>query len=302
MYRTIVVGMDQGERAWDALAFGRLIAEATGASLIAARIMLFDPRWGGIDAHIRDSDAEQLRSLHEAADSVGGRTATLPSSSPARGLHELAERVDADLVVVGSSPRGRIGRILAGSVALATLHGAPCSVGIAPVGFAAAAPASLTKVTVGYDGSDESQVALAEAIDLARAARAPLRLVTVVEPPPVVYGKGAAATQPPRELRQAIAEVMRGRLEQAVERIPAGVAVEPTLLEGDPAELLAEAAGDPGDVLVLGSRGYGPLRRVLLGSVSTQLVRTAAGPTIVHPRGAGETGGSTLRSSPAPDR
>jgi nucleotide-binding universal stress UspA family protein len=77
---------------------------------------------------------------------------------------------------------------------------------------------------------------------------------------------------------------MRQRLDEALRSAPEDVRLEGTLVDGPPAESLAQIAREAGAVLVVGSRAYGPLRRVLLGSVSTELVRTAPCPLIVHPR------------------
>ena len=74
--------------------------------------------------------------------------------------------------------------------------------------------------------------------------------------------------------------------------MPDGIEVEATLITGDPVEALVNVAEAPGTLLVVGSRGYGPLRRVLLGSVSTQLVRSAPCPLIVTPRGTHEAAGT----------
>lgn len=63
-----------------------------------------------------------------------------------------------------------------------------------------------------------------------------------------------------------------------------GFPVEGDLLGGPPAETLAEACEDGVDLLVAGSRGYGPLSRVLLGSVTTQLIGMAPCPVLVVPR------------------
>ena len=63
------------------------------------------------------------------------------------------------------------------------------------------------------------------------------------------------------------------------------IGVEPTLVSGEAAEALADAAKTPGSILLLGSRAYGPLRRVLLGSVSRAIAGSAPAPLIVHPRG-----------------
>lgn len=60
---------------------------------------------------------------------------------------------------------------------------------------------------------------------------------------------------------------------------------QPIVLDGEPAEVLAEQTRELG-LLVMGSRGYGPLRRVLLGSVSAALLDAARCPVMIVPRGA----------------
>jgi nucleotide-binding universal stress UspA family protein len=210
------------------------------------------------------------------------------ASSPARGLHDLAEQLHADLIVLGSAAHGTAGQLLAGSVALSLLHGSPCSVAIAPKKFAGRTSDGLADVTVGYDGEDESKLALDEAIELARAAGAPVKLVTAAPPSPIIYGKGGGAGQGRHELDKTIHDMMRGRLDEALGSAPDDVKVDGTLVDGDPATALEQIGVEDGGVLVLGSRGYGPLRRVLLGLVSAKLLRTAPCPVIVHPRRADE--------------
>ena len=135
MYRKILVGYDDSDQAKDALALGKQLADATGAELVAAGVFQFDPIWGGYDPHFRNAEIEFARKIEAAAKSVGAEAEATPSSSPARGLHELAEEIEADLILVGSARRGRVGQILAGSVGVALLHGSPCAVGIAPNGY-----------------------------------------------------------------------------------------------------------------------------------------------------------------------
>ena len=106
----------------------------------------------------------------------------------------------------------------------------------------------------------------------------------MAEPAPIMYGKGGGANQGRSELNKAIHEMMRERLDEALSSDPEDVQLEGTLVDGPVAESLAQVATEDGGVLVVGSRAYGPLRRVLLGSVSTELVRTAPCPLIVHPR------------------
>jgi nucleotide-binding universal stress UspA family protein len=88
------------------------------------------------------------------------------------------------------------------------------------------------------------------------------------------------------ELREAIEEQAREHLDEAASSISHDVASEGRLVSGDPAETLADAGRAPGTLLILGSRTYGPVRRVLLGSVREVLVKAAPCPVVVHPRGA----------------
>jgi nucleotide-binding universal stress UspA family protein len=87
-------------------------------------------------------------------------------------------------------------------------------------------------------------------------------------------------------LTQAIHEQAKRTLDRAIDSVPTGVAVEHRLLTGSPADVIAAATADR-DLLIVGSRGYGPLRRTLLGGVSAGLARTAECPLLVLSRGAG---------------
>ncbi len=201
MYRRIIVGFNDSEESRDALAFGKLLAETTGGRLIVIGVVLSLP------PHIRvvpslspyifrqgregfattegeaglDGDARTMvEKLQSAADSVGAEAKALSSNSAARGLQDAAEELEADLLVVGSSPRTGTGRVLAGNVALELLHGSPCAVAVAPRGFATSGESRLAVIGVGVDGSHESMEAIRAAVGLVRAARGTLRLVTAV--------------------------------------------------------------------------------------------------------------------------
>ena len=80
----------------------------------------------------------------------------------------------ADAIVLGSTHRGPLGRVLVGSVAERLLTGAPCGIVVAPRGYGEGDPAGLPRViAVGFDGSPESRRALAQASELAQACGAP---------------------------------------------------------------------------------------------------------------------------------
>ena len=111
------------------------------------------------------------------------------SSSPSRGLHETAAATQADLVVVGSSHHGPVGRVLLGSVGERLLSGAPCAVAIAPRGHAARDSRPIRVIAVAFDGSPEAQLALRTGHELARLTEAVLQVLMVIEPPAAIPGQ-----------------------------------------------------------------------------------------------------------------
>ena len=97
-----------------------------------------------------------------------------------------------------------------------------------------------------------------------------------------------------RELRVAIEKQIGEQLDQARMTIPDEIDAEAIVINDDPAEGIAASARSA-DLLILGSRAYGPVRRVLLGSVSSALIHSAPCPVIVHPHGADEVRRTTDR-------
>ena len=282
MFRKILVGYDDSDQAKDALALGKQLADATGAKLVAAGVFRFDPLWGDL-SQFREEEIDFARRIEAAAEAIGAEAEATPSNSPARGLHELAEEIGADLILVGSAHHGRIGQIVAGSVGISLLHGSPCAVGIAPYGYRELPQDGIGAVAVGYDGSAEARLAIAAASELASSTGATLRLISVIEPPPLAMGKGRDVAR--HELMEPILGQARRQLVEARESVPEGIEVETDLLSGEPVESLSSVAQASRALLFVGSRAYGPVRRVLLGSVSRLLVRSAACPLIVIPRG-----------------
>lgn len=289
MYRNIVVGFNGSDECRDALALASRLRADDG--IVTAVNIYSDPgvgrggEWNTVMAEAADEQLTTART--DTADATWLHLEVAPGHSPAHGLHDYAEEHDADLVVVGSSHRGQIGQTLAGTVGHRLLNGASCPVAIAPRGYRDRPAARITAVVVGVDGSHESDLAIPEAAELARSSGAHLELVAVAQDPVVVYGKGPGAFTGMPELKRAIAEQAQEWLDHATETLATDAAAEATLAHGDPASVLSATATDEDAVLIVGSRGYGPLRRVLLGSVSTSLVNAAPSPVIVVPRGVG---------------
>ena len=283
----IVVGIDESPGAQDALAFATRVAEATGASLRLASVFPYSdmPSRGSVPAYreILRSDAQALldRTAASLDVSVTGTEAVIANTSPPHGLHDLAERIGAALVVVGSTRRGPVGRIVPGSTGERLLHGSPCPVAIVPRGYAGAGP--IQKIGVGYDGSDESEAALTAACQVARRFGAALRVIRVFDATRV--GTPALMTVPGHETEHENYEArQREGLDEAVAALPSDIAAETVFVAGPPGPELA-AQSESVDLMLVGSRGYGPRAAVLLGGVTHTVIRKAACPVIVLPRG-----------------
>jgi nucleotide-binding universal stress UspA family protein len=179
-------------------------------------------------------------------------------------------------------------RLLAGSTPDAVLNHAPCAVAVAPDGFRDAHPGRPRQISVAYDGSPEAQHALTVAADFARWADTRLRLVTAVNSAAVgIYPPPPLDVAAYEELGQIARDEAGRQLDAAIAALGSDVTAEGVVLDGDIVTTLVEDA-DANDLLFTGSRAKGPFRRVLLGSVSTHLLKDAACPVVVVPRGSGE--------------
>ena len=273
MFTRIVVGVDRREGGRDALALAALLQSVGGGELLA------------VHACAPERRREDVPSLVEGELVRAGVTATplvVTDRSPAHALRTIAERDTADIIVVGSTHRAGVERVLAGDEAFATLHCAPCAVAVAPRGFADM-PGSLRRIGVGLDESRESRVALALACRLGHLAGAHVRAITVVPAPvplwPAIawepaWAAGSAGSAPQPDDRR-VARVLAELDDDVTPEVAVGAAWK---------ELAARSAGL--DLLVVGAHAYGPVRRLVLGSTSTKLARYAACPLLVTPRGA----------------
>jgi nucleotide-binding universal stress UspA family protein len=173
-----------------------------------------------------------------------------------------------------------------GTVGGSLLSGVHSTVAVAPRGYADA-DAAPRRIGVAIDGGSESRRALSAAALLGQRSNVGLRVFSVMGQPHYVLG-GLLSPLGPEEYREYKEKEWERVYEDAAGRLPDGLPTEPVLLHGDPAEALVEVTSDL-DLLVLGSRGYGPVKGTLLGSVSARVMAAAACPVIVVPRGAGVT-------------
>jgi len=275
----LIVGVDGGGGGRDALELARLIGGEAGASALVVCVVPYGPLPVDFKALDEDAAAEAEPLMQEAREQLDGlevETRAFGGGSPAEVMTYIAETEEINLIVVGSPHRGAIGRVLIGSVADNLLHGAPCPVAVAPSGYSAEGHETLRKVAVAFDGTPEAKVALHAAESFAARGNASIEVLTAVAPPTAVPGvTGYAPVDPPDPDRI---------LTEAVNSVDGGIAATGRRLDGPPASTLADACDEGVDLLVAGSRRYGPAMRVLLGSVSTQLVHKASCPVLVVPR------------------
>ncbi len=258
MYRKILVGFQDTAQGRDAKALGQALQRLTGAEIVIATI-----------------PPEE----HET-------------------LGHLAREQGADLVVLGSTHRGPVGRIVPGAAVAHLLADPPCAAAVAPPGFARPGgpgdwrpldgdgdeDAGLRVLGVGFDGSRAAGVALATATELALAGGAAMRVYTVARKTPALHSEDTAKAPAaaPNE-----AEALRQALQEAVAELPREARALPVFLRGDPATELIDAVANGVDILVLGSRAGGPIRRALQGSVTNAVLDTVHCPVLICPEAVG---------------
>jgi nucleotide-binding universal stress UspA family protein len=268
MFKNVLVGVDGRPNGRDAVALASRLTDPDG------KLTLVHVHMGPAFEAEEPDAPEKLLERERAACDVKAELSTIRSTSPGQGLHEEAEELDADLLVVGSCSHGAFGRAMLGDDTRGALNGASCAVAIASLGYAQH-PAPLTNVGVGYDGSEESQAALAMARRLAAPTGATVHALEVVSIPTYAY----SGLMPP-----AIGESIEIMVQEASGRMKGLPDVEGRAVYGMTGEELA-AFSEQVDILIVGSRSYGPVRRLVLGSTSDYLERHARSSLLVLPRG-----------------
>jgi nucleotide-binding universal stress UspA family protein len=285
---SIVVGVDGSEHARRALRWAQRKAALHGHELTALLAwglfdqlhvdggVSFDPDYGPTDGAAA-LDAIVADTL--GPDAAGAVRQVVVCDLPARALLDAAR--DVDLLVVGPRGRSELREVVLGSVTQTCLHHAPCPIAIVRGndGPAVAAAGAAERVVVGVDGSETSDRALRWALDDARARGG---IVTAVHAWHVPFSMSLTAGT--RDL-SAFEDAAGRLLDQAVDATAAeyrDATVERVLVGGSPADALLGAAREAA-LVVVGGRGVGGFRGLLLGSVSQQLAHHAACPVVVIP-------------------
>ena len=156
----------------------------------------------------------------------------------------------------------------------------------------------MARILVGVDGSEHSKRALRWAIEEARLRDVPVVMVHAYEPArvrsPYTYSYSAMPgtltedlREQEREWRQEQeaqvrqhAETTAARILESVVDTPKRGQVETLVVPRDPADVLVELSRNA-DLLVVGSRGHGGFKGLLLGSVSQKCLHHARCPVVI---------------------
>ncbi len=267
MFKNVLVGVDGSANGRDAIAIATRLRDPDGkltlAHVHAGELHPLHAFTPGLLARESQDSIKLLQDERDAAE-VDAEMVSVVASSAGGGLLAQAEEQGADLLVVGSCGRGGLGRAMIGDDTRAALNGSPCAVAIAARGYAARAGGEgspIAKVGVAYNGSPESETALAKARELAAPTGASMHALEVVSIPSYAF---TGLVTPP------LGDSIEAMLSEARERMGQLAGVEGDAVYGLAGEELA-AFSDGLDILVVGSRSYGPVRRLVLGSTSNYL-------------------------------
>ena len=283
----VVVGVDGSPGARAALVWAMADAARRGAAVEVVSAFPVEIYWGDpvliderrIEAVRADTEVRVRALVDEVRSEAGGGDVvvdvTVVSGPAAHGLLTAAD--GADLVVVGSRGRGSVASTVLGSVALHAVTHARCPVVVVhPRAETSASP----RVVVGVDGSDASREALARAVAEAALLDADVTAVAAYTLRSYWSGAYQAAVPPVERLREAV----RSQAEDMVKAIGAPATVGVLPVEGPAGDRLVRAA-EGAELLVVGSRGRGAVRGMLLGSVALHCVIHAPCPVMVVPSG-----------------
>lgn len=279
MLEKIVVGYDGEKSGRDAVALAGALAAVTQARLTV--VFPYHPVLARADAAEVQArvGAEVAVILAEAGASSQPILRWSSSAWPIHALHELARYEEADLIVFGAAKED-LGDHLHVSLMERMVHGAPCAVAVAPEGYR---PHPFKSIGVGFASSREGRAAAELACELASRSGGAVQVIAGagLEPALASYAFSSPALE---EVEEEIYEQTQVELDRFCEGCSGRAPLDRETIRGEPAGVLIESSAKL-DLLVLGSRAYGPLRHALLGSVSARAMREARCPVLVVPRG-----------------
>ena len=292
----IIAAFDPDSASRAPVEFGLAASRVTGAPLVVVAVLKGARRGGGAGENGHGT-VERLRLDLEGGD-VAADVREFEGDTAAEGLERAMRELEPELVVVGSTRRSAAGSMLVGTTAERVLHASRCPVAVVPQRYEAPAE-GVRMVGVAFSPTPEGRDALHAAAGLARSRHVGLRAITVLNPKHAGEQSSGMLARQHHDTGPAEDEHARERLSaeaafrHAVAETASGLDVDFDVLAQDPADGLVAAAAHV-DMLVMGSRAYGPKRAVLLGSVSRRVMERATCPVLIIPRGTAEATATLL--------
>ncbi|CAL9492833.1 Universal stress protein [Nocardiopsis dassonvillei] len=297
----VVVGIDGSDNGRAALEWAAVEADRRGVPLRIVHALgmpLVVTAYGGParfepTEEIQGQAAEVLRDaaahVAEVRPGVEAETVTALEEAP---LALLRQSHPHDLLVVGTRGMGTVKAMFVGSVSVRLAAQAPCPVAVVPAHDGKPTATGLKRIVVGVDGSPNSRRALGAAVDLVAGTGGELVVVHSWEVPypydPVALT--ASGFQPQEDLFEKQSEqLVAEMLAEAIDEQRDDVAIDVTVVrtQDAPVNAILKAA-EGADAIVVGSRGRGTVRGLLLGSVSQGLLHHSKIPVVVLPKQADE--------------
>lgn len=280
-FKQILVATDLSESARDAARLGARVAKVNGGNLHLLHVRLpmlapYDlPDFAPIEIEpaLEGELRERLQQLALELDQPAA-TALLTDPAVADAVLRYASEHSIDLIVVGTHGRRGLSRMFLGSVAAELARTAPLPVLVVPLGSERGD--HYRRVLAAVDFSASARAALQEAATIAEAHKAPLIALHVVddaELPPYFAGT----------IRREAAEMALEHLNKVLGELGLAQRAEPMVVTGAPHTAISATARQyDADLIVTGSAGLRGLQRLLIGSVTERVLRTASCAVLIH--------------------
>lgn len=286
MFNKVLVGIDEQSRGTDAIALAtRLVSP--GGSLIFGHVhpgfTLHGKGATGEFEAIEQEAAHALLASVIAESGVDAAPFSVGADRIGSGLHRLAELAGADLLVLGSSREGQNGRVWLRDGVRNAINGAPCAVVVAPLEYAELGT-PITQIGIAYNGSEESRAAMEVGRRLAIELGANALAFQALQRP---VSESQTVTD------EALARATRELEDEVRERLVEETGADACASCGDTVQEISVFSGSV-DLLIVGSRDYGPVGRLVHGSTTHRLLGNARSPLLILTRAARERVGPPL--------
>jgi nucleotide-binding universal stress UspA family protein len=290
---TIIAGFSSSRQGTAPLNLAVQLSRTTGEKIVAAAIIEravpsgLDPIEDEYQGYVAD---QATKSLERVVEQIRGdldiSLVVHQSSSIPRGLTELVDQHGADLVVVGSSSSGLLGRVALGSVTERLVHTAKVPVAIAPRGYPLS-PGPVQRLTAAYGGAADAVGLITTSAELAKKWSVRLRIASFTVRPVTMYGGSIERSAENLVVKQWTRKTMDAALEQLEDARRQVEVPDVDVVVGagtDWRDAVDGIAWQSGDLLLLGSGAAGPVSQVFLGSAASKILRHAPVPVMIVPR------------------